>query len=296
MCAAVALAALAGCNGGTAAIDVSLLFDRSPPDIRPDSSADHARPPDTAASVPQLTVLVDNYPFNPSLKTGWGYACAVTGLPKTVLLDTGMDSTTLLGNMGKLSFARQGVDQLVISHDHLDHTAGLDSFLKQSPATQVYLLSSFSLALKQVAQQGGKVTELSDATPVLLSEGVRSLGALPGQYQGTPTPEQSLAIDTPLGIVIITGCAHPGIVEIVKHAKQALHREVLLVMGGFHLLEATAAQVATVVDALEQLGVRYVGPSHCTGDAAIAAFKSRYAERFLQVGAGTIVDTRQLTK
>jgi 7,8-dihydropterin-6-yl-methyl-4-(beta-D-ribofuranosyl)aminobenzene 5'-phosphate synthase len=80
----------------------------------------------------------------------------------------------------------------------------------------------------------------------------------------------------------------PGIVEIVKKAKQMLNKDVYLVLGGFHLLELSDSQVQRIIQQLRDLGVRKVGPSHCTGDRAIELFKQEYREDFVPIGVGRI--------
>jgi 7,8-dihydropterin-6-yl-methyl-4-(beta-D-ribofuranosyl)aminobenzene 5'-phosphate synthase len=100
-------------------------------------------------------------------------------------------------------------------------------------------------------------------------------------------PEQALVVSTPRGLVVVTGCAHPGIVEIVRRVKEAFGTEVLLVAGGFHLRRADEGAVDATVKALHELGVRHVAPCHCTGDAARAVFARIFGDRchLLHVGS-----------
>jgi 7,8-dihydropterin-6-yl-methyl-4-(beta-D-ribofuranosyl)aminobenzene 5'-phosphate synthase len=100
--------------------------------------------------------------------------------------------------------------------------------------------------------------------------------------------EQSLVLDTTEGLVVVTGCAHPGIVEIVKKAKQTLNKDVYLVLGGFHLLGLSDSQIQRIIQQLRDLGVRKVGPSHCTGERPIELFKQEYREDFVPIGVGRI--------
>jgi len=100
--------------------------------------------------------------------------------------------------------------------------------------------------------------------------------------------EQSLVLDTTKGLVVVTGCAHPGIVEIVKKAKQMLNKDVYLVLGGFHLLDLSDSQIQRIIQQFRELGVQKVGASHCTGDRAIQLFKEAYREDFVPIGVGRI--------
>ena len=97
--------------------------------------------------------------------------------------------------------------------------------------------------------------------------------------------EQALILPTSKGLTVITGCAHPGIVEIVEHAKELMKQDVYFVMGGFHLLHTDSTQVTTIAQKLRRL-TKYVGPCHCTGGKAQAIFKAVFAEDYIDVHAG----------
>jgi 7,8-dihydropterin-6-yl-methyl-4-(beta-D-ribofuranosyl)aminobenzene 5'-phosphate synthase len=89
--------------------------------------------------------------------------------------------------------------------------------------------------------------------------------------------------------VVITGCAHPGVVQIVENAKTMFGENVHLVMGGFHLGEKNVSEIETILADFRQKCVEKVAPSHCTGDQAIAMFKQEYAQDFIQSGAGRVI-------
>jgi 7,8-dihydropterin-6-yl-methyl-4-(beta-D-ribofuranosyl)aminobenzene 5'-phosphate synthase len=90
-------------------------------------------------------------------------------------------------------------------------------------------------------------------------------------------------------LIVITGCAHPGIIDIVKQAKTLLSKEIFLVLGGFHLRDKNDAEIADIIQALQSLGVKYVGASHCTGDNAIRAFHNAFQGRAIRLGAGQVI-------
>jgi 7,8-dihydropterin-6-yl-methyl-4-(beta-D-ribofuranosyl)aminobenzene 5'-phosphate synthase len=106
---------------------------------------------------------------------------------------------------------------------------------------------------------------------------------------GTWIKEESLII-TERGLVIITGCAHPGIVNIVRRAKEILKTNVYLVMGGFHLEGSSEGKIYEIVDAFKREGVEKAGPCHCSGNLARKLFKKAYGEDFIQVGVGKIIE------
>ena len=97
----------------------------------------------------------------------------------------------------------------------------------------------------------------------------------------------SLIIDSKKGLVVITGCAHPGIVNIVKRAKRLMKKDkVYLVLGGFH------HPPVSCVKEFKELGVEKVAPSHCTGDLVREAFRKEYKKNFIEYGVGKVIEIR----
>lgn len=235
-----------------------------------------------------LTVVFDNYPFLEGLETSWGFSCLVEGKEKTVLFDTGGDGDILLNNMAQLGIEPESIDAVVISHTHGDHTGGLARLLESNPNLEVYLPASSGAALKELALSGGSsLVEVSDSLPIC--EGICSTGVL-----GNGIDEQAVYVETAAGLLVITGCAHPGVVNMVKSAKESGKGEILLVMGGFHLRDSSVDEIEGIIADFKSLGVVHVGPSHCTGDRAIEAFQSAYGDDFIRVGAGRRIDAGEL--
>jgi 7,8-dihydropterin-6-yl-methyl-4-(beta-D-ribofuranosyl)aminobenzene 5'-phosphate synthase len=102
-------------------------------------------------------------------------------------------------------------------------------------------------------------------------------------------PELSLALMTDAGdLVLISGCSHSGIEEIAKEAKHATGADVALVTGGFHLVPYSAEYITELANTMkDELGVRLVAPTHCTGNEGIAIFEEVYGERCVKAGLGT---------
>jgi 7,8-dihydropterin-6-yl-methyl-4-(beta-D-ribofuranosyl)aminobenzene 5'-phosphate synthase len=230
----------------------------------------------------QITVLYDNYTLREDCRTDWGFSCLIVGLEKTILFDTGARGDFLLENIDKLKVEAQDVDLVVISHNHLDHTGGLAAFLDRRSGIPVYLPKSASPELVQSAKSRGASVVIPDK-PQQVCEHAHLTGPL-----GARIIEQALVLDTDKGLVVITGCAHPGIVSIVRKAKEMLGKEVYFVMGGFHLANMSDAQVHEIVRQFRVLGVRKAGPSHCTGPKAIELFRAAYGTDFVPLGIGQI--------
>jgi len=96
-----------------------------------------------------------------------------------------------------------------------------------------------------------------------------------GQLNGI-TKEQSLIIKTQNGTCVITGCAHPGIVKIIKKSNELINDKILFVMGGFHLLETSKKELNDIISKFKQLNIKCVGPCHCSGDLTRRLFENEY--------------------
>jgi len=245
-----------------------------------------------AASTPgvknlTITVTYDNNPYKKELETEWGFAAFVTGSDKTILFDTG-GGRLLLDNMEKLAIAHNGVDVVVLSHIHPDHTGGLASFLEKNANVTVYLPVSFPKKFKDNARDyGAKVVEVKESKQIC--ENIYSIGQL-----GRLIKEQSLIIRTDKGLVVITGCAHPGIVNIINTVKNLMEDDIFLVMGGFHLEWATKGRIEKIISAFKKFGVRCVGPCHCSGHKARSLFEKHFGSNYINIGAGKVITLAEL--
>ena len=226
-----------------------------------------------------ITVTYDNNRYEQQLETGWGFSACITGAAKTILFDTGRGGS-LCDNMKKLAIGPDSIDIVFLSHIHGDHTGGLSSFLEKNPNVTVYLPGAFPKKFKDnVRDRGAEIVEVKESLKIC--ENVYSTGRL-----GRLFKEQSLIVRTDKGLVVMAGCAHPGIVKIVNAAKDLLKDDILLVMGGLHLEWATKGKVEKIISAFKQLGVRYVGPCHCSGEKARSLFDKHFGENCINVGAG----------
>ncbi|MBW2144227.1 MAG: MBL fold metallo-hydrolase [Deltaproteobacteria bacterium] len=230
-----------------------------------------------------ITMLFNNVAQDQHLLTGWGMACLIEGRDKTILFDTGSDGRILLSNMKKLEKEPSQVDAVVLSHAHGDHTGGLGALLGENGDMELYVPQSFPEQFKtQAVKLGLRLTTVHDS--VGIADGVYSTGEA-----GVGIKEQALLVQTLDGLVVITGCAHPGIVEMVTKAKQTCSDEVYLVLGGFHLVGHTQHEVEAVMNELRALGVKKIAPSHCTGDGPMRIFHETWQEDFIFFGCGATI-------
>ena len=236
----------------------------------------------------KITVLYGNSSSQAGFVPAWGFACLIQGMGHTILFDTGRDSSILLANMAQAGIRPEEVQVVVLSHEHEDHVDGLSGFLARQHDLTVYLLHAFPPRLKaRITSLGIPVVEVHE--PRKICEHAYSSGEL-GQY----IKEQALLLRTERGVIIITGCGHPGVVNIIRRAKDLLNGEILLAMGGFHAGGESEGSIEDMVAEFKKLKVRYVGPCHCSIGAERQIFEKEYRHHCLPVGAGTVITLNDL--
>jgi 7,8-dihydropterin-6-yl-methyl-4-(beta-D-ribofuranosyl)aminobenzene 5'-phosphate synthase len=235
-----------------------------------------------------MTILYDNYAFQQGTISDWGFSCLIEGMEKKILFDTGTQGSILRQNIDYLGVNLSDLDLVVISHNHKDHTGGLDSVLQRKTGIPVYFGNSFPASFNQhITGEGSIPIRVTD--PVEICRHVYSTGELTG-----PVNEQSLILDTNEGLVVIAGCSHPGIVNILTRAKEILAKNIYLVFGGFHLMNHSDEEINQIMEEFRSLGVQKCGATHCTGDRAIELFQTAFAENFVTMGTGKVIQVAAL--
>ena len=225
----------------------------------------------------RITTVFDNTSLNSNCTPEWGFAAVIELPHETILFDTGNDGQILQDNLKALGFAQTKFSKIIISHMHWDHTGGLSRMLQLNTDAHIFLPASATKHDFNIKKDN--VTFVKE--PQLLGKHIYSLGEMPARAN-----ELAIAIQTAQGLVIVTGCAHPGIVNIVRTARQQFpEEELLLVLGGFHLGQHSKDQVLEIIAELE-LGVEKVSPTHCTGAEAIGLFEQKFGEDFIKPGVG----------
>jgi len=234
-------------------------------------------------AAPELSILIiyDNTSAREGIEADWGFAALVQYQGRTVLFDSGAKPDLFLANLKKLNIDPNSITHAVISHEHGDHRNGIYALYKLNPKIEVNFLDNFApVAFNQAGAVGMKprrVTGPQEIVPGIYTTGI---------VDGSP-PEQAMVIETSKGLVILTGCSHPGVVRLVEAAeKQRGRKGVRFLLGGFHLLQDTEAQVTEKIASLKRLGVASIAAAHCTGDRAIALFRNSYGQDFHAAGAG----------
>ena len=188
----------------------------------------------------QILIVYDNNPLQGDLIPAWGFSCLIILPPYQILFDSGGDPSILLKNMHEMDIDPEKIDTVILSHGHGDHVGGLSELLQYQHRVTVYLPKSFPKRFKEeVGLMGADVEEVGGS--VMIHPGVYTTGELGGGLK-----EQSLVLKTCQGLVIITGCAHPGIVEIVEHVRKLFEENVYLLIGGFHLMGKSPKELRAI--------------------------------------------------
>jgi len=228
-----------------------------------------------------IDIVFDNHPNDPNCRTGWGFGCLIRGFEKTVLFDTGGNGGVLLVNMKALRIEPKDVEVVVLSHIHKDHAGGLGALLERNSDLTVFMPQSFPDGIKdKVRSAGARAVEVQD--PLRVCPGIHSLGEM-----GTQVKEQSLCLATQDGLVVVTGCAHPGIVEVVQEAREAAQEPVRFLVGGQHLGGVSEQRLLSLIDALREIGVERIAPCHCSRYKARSLMRQTFGHGFVSAGVGT---------
>jgi len=214
----------------------------------------------------RISIVYDNEAL-PGLEDGWGFACLVDHPGGRILFDTGGSEEVLAGNMRAMGIDPGSIDTVVISHDHWDHTGGLPAVLH--PGLTVYMPASCEKERKREVTDIGTAVEVTG--PLRIAEDIFSTGEL-----GSGVREQSLVLRTGHGVAVLTGCAHPGLTEIIEAASEM--GTVHVVLGGFHGFER-----------IEELsGMDLIGPCHCTANRE--KILQRFPDTALDMMAGSVIE------
>ncbi|GAB4309094.1 MAG: MBL fold metallo-hydrolase [Methanobacteriaceae archaeon] len=214
----------------------------------------------------EIKILYDNN-SRKNYKNGWGFSCLINADENRILFDTGWNGSILLYNMEVAGINLDEIDKIVLSHQHWDHIGGINHLL-ENLRPNIYIGQTFSPNLKSELLKYSNLIEVS--TPRKISENIFTTGEL-----GEKIREQSLIIKTDAGLVIVTGCAHPGLENIIKISES--FGEIYAVMGGFHNFE----------DLNVLKNIPLIVPCHCTSKKE--DIKRFYPQSTIECKAGDLI-------
>jgi 7,8-dihydropterin-6-yl-methyl-4-(beta-D-ribofuranosyl)aminobenzene 5'-phosphate synthase len=274
----------------------------------------------TAFAADRVTILYDAFGDNPKLTRDWGFSALVEHDGKRILFDTGNNPEIFEHNVKALNVALTRLDFVVVSHRHTDHASGLRYLLKINPGVTVYVpadgangfggaelppaffrpepslparMRYFDGAYPERARAGRLydtghfilVDKLTEVAPGIFL--VYTISRIPRTLE---LPEITLAIKGPHGLILVDGCSHSGIEEILE-AASAVEAHTHIVFGGLHLVQTPVPDIDRLVDALKnKWKLDEIAPGHCTGEPAFLRLQKAFGEGYLYTGVGTRMD------
>jgi len=269
-----------------------------------------------------ITTLSENTAGDINLLAEWGLSILIETDTVNILLDTGQ-STSAGYNADILGIDLGKIDKIVLSHGHFDHTGGLRQILRKMRKEVEVIAQPDIWAAKYRRRQGqadryigipfqrqeleslGATFNLTTKS-VKITDNIMTTGEIPmvtdfeeidpellvkedtGWQPDKLLDDQALIINTELGLVVILGCAHRGIINTLYHAQQLTGVKVIhTVLGGCHLSRASEERISLTMAALKALGIQRLGVSHCTGLPAAMLMAQEFGDNFLFNNAGT---------
>jgi 7,8-dihydropterin-6-yl-methyl-4-(beta-D-ribofuranosyl)aminobenzene 5'-phosphate synthase len=230
-----------------------------------------------------VKVIYDNYIHLDGLQSDWGFSILVEGLDKTILFDTGTKPEVFASNFRKMGLDASEIDFLVLSHEHGDHIGGIPAFVEMKKAIPVVFPHSFSDTFKK-RMTGIGLEPVQVKEPAMICENLYTSGEFECEI-----PEQCLVLNTKHGLVVMTGCSHPGIIRMLKEIKEMFNKDIYMVFGGFHLMQKSEKEMDAIIAEMKALGIVKCGATHCTGDKQIQMFKDSYGENYFELGVGNVI-------
>jgi 7,8-dihydropterin-6-yl-methyl-4-(beta-D-ribofuranosyl)aminobenzene 5'-phosphate synthase len=268
----------------------------------------------------KITCIIDNRAgFKSNLYAEHGFSLLVERDNKTLMVDTGKTPLVMRQNLDVLGITT--VEEVLLSHGHNDHTGGLsalmDSKINSQPNETKFYMHPQALAPKYAVEDDEKryigfpetvdpetlnrewVTENTS-----LGKDTWIFNQVDYQCGFEPIPsylrvdvdgkllldkfddELNLVIKTDEGLVLVSGCAHKGIVNILYSAKEYFQDEIYAVIGGSHLMNAPSQRIEKTVKAIKKLNPEVIAMGHCTGFEALCRFKGEFGDKFIPLASG----------
>ncbi len=203
--------------------------------------------------------IIYNNKAEPGFESGWGFSCILELEEQNILFDTGWDGKTLLSNMEKLGISPEEIDKVILSHYHWDHTGGLGAIRRKS--MDVYVPEPLADLIEEESSNRYNLHSIKNSQQI--ADGIWTTGLL-----GDEVKEQSLVVRTEEGFLVVVGCSHPGVKNILEAAGEI--GNVMGIVGGLHGFDE--------YEVLEDLDL--IVSTHCTEneDEIRDIYQEKYVE------------------
>jgi len=273
----------------------------------------------------RITTLSENTANRGDFLAEWGLSILVETGTENILLDTGR-SLSASYNTGVLKIDLTRIDKIVLSHGHYDHTGGLRQILRKMRSEVEIIAHPDVWAAKYSRHQGEKDKYIGipfqrqeleslganftlTAKPVKVADNIMTTGEISmvtgyeeidpalfvkddtGWHPDKLPDDLALVINTELGSVVVSGCAHRGIINTLYHVKQITDgKPIYAVLGGAHLISASEERIRLTIAALKELDVKRLGLNHCTGLPAASLLAQEFGDKFFFNNTGNSIE------
>jgi 7,8-dihydropterin-6-yl-methyl-4-(beta-D-ribofuranosyl)aminobenzene 5'-phosphate synthase len=271
----------------------------------------------------RLTILSENYALKAPMAE-WGFSVFIETENKKYLFDTGQSGDVVIQNAKSLNIDLTHLDGIILSHGHYDHVGGLVKVLQQCGPTTIFghpgifkeryserngkLVYTGIEQTKKQLEEDFHVTFKLSSTLTQINSRLWLTGEVPQinphekiskhfkakqekTIQKDEFPDDnSLIIETNKGLVLLFGCAHRGIVNIMEHAKNSLNKPIYGFVGGTHLHDSSNDHYNFVAQYIKENNINFMAPGHCTGINKIFLLKQSFGQKITPAFCGEVFE------
>lgn len=272
----------------------------------------------------KITTIVENTVYRTGLLAEHGISMLIEVDGQRILFDTGQSDEVLVKNAIAMEIDLRTISKLVVSHGHYDHTGGIRSLADLTDSIDTYAHPDLfqnkwakskeveryiGIPVSKQAMLGWGFNLHLSKEPVKISESVMTTGEIPrvtdfesvdsrlclrkgdSFVQDQLYDDLSLVVHTDKGLVLVLGCAHSGLVNIMKHVRKSYNdAKIHIVVGGTHLVNANKERIEKTIRVLKDFGVEKIAASHCTGESAIVMLYDAFGDDMIANHVGNVIE------